>query len=193
VEESLNTFQNKLEAGVSLISKPELLDPSFLMSVTLICEHNEDGSFGLVLNRLSNLYLNPLSYDLSDELTDGCYQVFIGGPVQLDSVFYLFRSDKEYEGAKKVVGRIYLGYSKDLLNEILPNIKKEDIFFFIGYAGWSFYQLDCEFSSGSWFSHNLSEEFVFRKEKTTYWLDSLAEIGPDFHQLGQAFFNKFDN
>jgi len=193
MEESLNTFHNSLETGLCLISKPELLDPSFLMSVTLICDHNEEGSFGLVLNRQSTAYIDPKTYQLSEEFSEGYFSVNIGGPVQLESVFYLYRSPKAYGDSKLIKPNVYLGYSKDLLAELLTKISSDDIIFFIGYAGWSYYQLDCEFSSGSWFSHHLDADFIFRRDKKNYWLDALSQIGPEFLDHGQSFFNKFDN
>lgn len=193
MQESLNTFNNSLEAGLCLISKPELLDPSFLMSVTLICDHNEEGSFGLVLNRQSSVFIDPKTYDLSEKFQEGYFPVNIGGPVQLESVFYLYKSTENHEESKLIKPNVYLGYSKDLLVDLLPKIPNEDIIFFIGYAGWSFYQLDCEFSSGSWFSHQLDVDFIFRQDKKNFWLDALGKIGPDFLDYGKSFFSEFDN
>ena len=186
----LNTYHHQLKPGISLVAKPELLDPNFLMTVTYICEHNSEGSFGLTLNRRANVNFNVESMEISPERSQKTFPVYIGGPVQLNSLFFLFRSNKEYERSIYVDKDIFLGANEELLDEIISS-KNNDIMLFLGCSGWSFYQLDCEVSSGSWFTHFFETDFIFSSKEDGFWLQSLGKIGPEFKEYGENFLDNF--
>src|SRR5688500_2620422 len=99
-------YRNKIkpERGRLLISEPFLPDPNFERTVVLLCEHNEEGSFGFVLNKPSILKVS----EVMEDLTEMENIVFVGGPVQQDTLHFIHRN-ATLENAVEIVDRIYWG------------------------------------------------------------------------------------
>lgn len=100
-------YRNKLnpEKGRLLISEPFLPDPNFERTVVLLCEHNEEGSFGFVLNKPAIVKVN----DVMDELKNFEHPIFIGGPVQQDTLHFIHRSTEIEGGAEVREGIFWVG------------------------------------------------------------------------------------
>jgi len=134
-------YKNKLkpEKGRLLISEPYLTDPNFDRTVVLLCEHNDDGSFGFVVNKPSILKINEVMEDIriKDET------VFVGGPVQQDTLHFLHRNTS-IANAVKIRDEIYWGGDFESLMTQLDTatIKSPDIRFYLGYSGWGQGQLE---------------------------------------------------
>ncbi|MBF0196219.1 MAG: YqgE/AlgH family protein [Planctomycetes bacterium] len=190
----LNTFHNDLTPGLLLIAKPEMMDPRFIMSVSVVCLHDEEGSMALTLNRPAPMYVDPVTFSLHQEVELGRFPVYLGGPVQMDSLFYLFQSHKEIEDSTEVMPGLYLSSSPAALKILQNNdaLDQSKVRFFLGYGGWSYYQLECEISNGSWFTHPGSVEDVFYSPPEDLWLHSLKGIGPDFYHMGRHFLEKLE-
>ena len=99
-------YKNKLtpEKGRLLISEPFLPDPNFERTVVLLCEHNVEGSFGFVLNKPGIVKVD----EVMDELKNFNHDIFIGGPVQQDTLHFIHRN-KEIEGGAAVMQDICWG------------------------------------------------------------------------------------
>ena len=128
-------YRNKLkpEKGRLLISEPYLPDPNFERTVVLLCEHNEEGSFGFVVNKPSIIKINEVMEDVrSIEET-----VFIGGPVQQDTLHFLHRNTN-INNAVRIRDEIYWGGEFENLIAQLDTaaIKSGDVRFYLGYSGW---------------------------------------------------------
>ena len=100
-------FKNAVEPskGCLLISEPYLPDPNFERTVILLCEHNEEGSFGFILNKLSELNLD----EIIEEVNDFDADVFIGGPVQKDTLHFIHRSREILEDSAEIVENLFWG------------------------------------------------------------------------------------
>lgn len=173
-------YRNKLKpkAGRLLLSEPYLPDPNFERTIILLCEHNEDGSIGFVLNKPSLSKLSELITDAKsyDEI------VCVGGPVQQDTLHYLHRKEG-IEGAVEVVPGIYWGgeFDEVLTGIQTGKIESGDIQFFLGYSGWSPGQLGEELKANSWIvSDHVSEELIFETEFDQMWKKVLKEMGGRF-------------
>ena len=191
----LNTRKDKLEAGLLLLSKPELGDPRFLNSVTLLCAHDQEGSWGLILNHPLPLFINANDFSIHEQ-PDGnknSFPLFRGGPVGLEQCIALNKhpDSSKAPGAEEISPGLFVGKSTDTINhwhksELLdPRVCK----FFIGHAGWSFFQLDCETSNDYWFTCPGSTDTPFENPKEGLWLNCLKRLGEDFYQAGVAFLN----
>ena len=128
--------------GTLLIANPFLKDPNFSRTVIFLCEHNEDGSFGFVLNKK---YTQSLE-ELVPEIGSGSFPVFQGGPVQKDALHFLHQYPQLISGGEEVLTDIFWGGN---FESLLINLKNNDITnnrirFFIGYSGWSEGQLENE-------------------------------------------------
>ena len=173
-------YKNKIKptAGRLLISEPYLPDPNFERTIILLCEHNEDGTIGFVLNKLSNSKLGELISDLHQFENE----VGIGGPVQQDTLHYIHRC-AEITNAIEVADGIYWGGEFEEVIEKMNGheINSEDIKFFLGYSGWSPQQLDNELQQNSWIVNaNVSPALIFETESEQMWKKTLREMGGRF-------------
>lgn len=190
------TYDQALVPGKCIISKTQIQDPRFIMTVSLLCHHDEEGSFALTLNRPTTLYLDPLNFSLCQQKEKHSFHpVFIGGPVQPENMFFLFRHTEELPDSKKIFEDIYLCSSPDTYKELerMQTLTPSNIRFFLGYAGWSFFQLDCEASDGSWYVNQALRDYVFYPIEDNLWLTALKDLGENFHQIGLDFLKSFGN
>lgn len=173
-------YKNKIapSKGKILVSEPYLPDPNFERSIVLLCEHNELGSFGFVLNKPSLAMLG----DLMEGLEEFNATVFVGGPVQQDTLHYLHRCE-DLIGATQITDDVYWGGDFDNLKFLIntQQIKPSDIKFFLGYSGWSEGQLDEELQADSWIvSDKFDSELVFETSPKEMWKKSLESLGGRF-------------
>jgi putative transcriptional regulator len=173
-------YRNKIkpEKGRLLVSEPFLPDPNFERTVVLLCEHNEEGSFGFVLNKPSILKVNEVMEDIS--LLDNL--VYIGGPVQQDTLHFIHRH-ATLESAVEIVDHVFWGGSFEnlmLLTET-NQIAAKDIRFFLGYSGWGPGQLDSELDQDSWIVCDyVSDQLLFDTGPEIMWRKALENLGGRF-------------
>lgn len=148
--------------GRILISDPFLPDPNFSRTVVLLTEHNKEGTFGLVLNQLTDLRLDKV-LGRNDFPSIPIYQ---GGPVQLDTLHFIHSFGGALTGSIKIAEGLWWGGDFEALAEILSSKDyKEDQFkFFIGYSGWSAGQLDEELEANSWMVGDIKPEEALAKQ-----------------------------
>jgi putative transcriptional regulator len=142
------TNKRKPKRGRVLLSDPFSDDDYFGRSVVYLCEHDEKGSFGFVLNNFLDLNLGEVAKNFPDINTN----VSIGGPVQTESIYFLHTLGDKIPGSVKICDGIYMGGEYDLLIQMLEDdkISKTDVRFFLGYSGWSAGQLEEEISKNTW-------------------------------------------
>src|SRR6185436_15532070 len=129
-------------SGILLISDPFLKDPNFMRTVVFLCEHQEQGSFGFVLNKNYEHSLDELVPDLAGLNLP----VHYGGPVQMDTLHFLHQYPDKIPGGFEVIDGVYWGGEFETAVELLRNkeIDPNKIRFYIGYSGWSEGQLSDE-------------------------------------------------
>lgn len=173
-------YKTKLlpKKGRILVSEPHLPDPNFERSIVFICEHNKEGSVGFVLNKPSNSAVSELleginSFDLP---------VFIGGPVEQDTLHFIHRYES-LEGATEIGDGIYWGGDFERLLFLLESkqLLPEDIKLFLGYSGWAAGQLDEELAIDSWIiSDRVDDELLFETDSSKMWRKALQLMGGRF-------------
>jgi len=164
--------------GKILLSEPYLQDPNFERSIILLCDHNEDGSFGFILNKASNSTIN----ELIEDIKNFDLPVFIGGPVEQDTLHFVHRY-QSLEGATEIGEGIYWGGDFDRLLFLLESkqILPEDLKLFLGYSGWGPGQLDEELQVNSWIvSDKIDEELLFETDPNKMWQKALEALGGRF-------------
>ena len=163
------------QKGSLLISEPFLPDPNFERTVVLLCEHNEEGSFGFVLNKPSGVVLE----DIMEGVNDFNETVFVGGPVQQDTLHFVHRADY-LEGGTEIVPGINWGGNFEQLMVLIESgkIDRNDFKFFIGYSGWEEGQLEKELEEDSWIVANPSTpELIFDENEDNLWKTVLKRLG----------------
>lgn len=173
-------YTNKLkpEKGRLLISEPFLPDPNFERTVVLLCEHNEEGSFGFVMNKPAVVKVN----DVMEELKNFEHDIFVGGPVQQDTLHFVHRNS-EIEAGVEVVKGIYWGgnFENVLFLSDTQQLRPDHIKFFLGYSGWGPGQLEEELEENSWIVCDyVTEDLVFGTEPTGMWRKALGNMGGRF-------------
>jgi putative transcriptional regulator len=165
-------------SGILLISDPFLKDPNFMRTVVFLCEHQEQGSFGFVLNRK---YENTID-ELIPELEGHKISLFYGGPVQMDTIHFLHQYPNEIPGGQEVMKGIFWGGDFDRVIEMIKNdeINENKIRFFIGYSGWSDGQLKNELEEKSWLTVKATRKLVFHHNYREIWKDSLRQLGGEY-------------
>ena len=172
---------NAPSQGMLLIAEPFLKDPNFKRTVVLLCEHQEAGSFGFVLNREIKQTLEELLPDL--EGMDN--PVYYGGPVQKDTLHFLHQYPEFIPGGFEVADGIYWGGDFDLAIQFLreQKIDPDKIRFFIGYSGWTGGQLELELKENSWLMTPALRKLVFHRKMDEIWKDSLRNMGGEYEMM----------
>jgi len=166
------------EKGRLLISEPFLPDPNFERTVVLLCEHNEEGSFGFVINKPSLVKVNEVMEDMK-QLEE---TVFIGGPVQQDTLHFLHRNS-QIENAVKIRDDIFWGGDfESLLTKLdTSSLKAGDVRFYLGYSGWGPGQLESELEEDSWIICDyVTDELLFDTSPEVIWRKALDSMGGRF-------------
>ena len=170
-----------LSPGILLIADPFLKDPNFSRTVVLLCEYQEKGSFGFVINKLFDQRLN----DLVPEVLIGNIPVYYGGPVQMDTVHFIHRNPELISGGLEILPGVFWGGKFDnvvtALNQGL--LEPGKIKFFIGYSGWTEGQLDGEVKDKSWILSQTDARLVFEPEEQQIWPLSLKNLGSTFAMM----------
>jgi putative transcriptional regulator len=173
-------YKNKIapEKGRLLISEPFLPDPNFERTVVLLCEHNDEGSFGFVLNKPSLVKAN----EVMDELKNFEHEVFIGGPVQQDTLHFIHRK-AEIENGSEILEGIYWGGTFEQVLTLCDThqLQPSDIKFFLGYSGWDAGQLEEELEQDSWIVCDfVTEDLLFETNPNQMWKKALESMGGRF-------------
>jgi putative transcriptional regulator len=168
-------------AGKLLIADPFLKDPNFMRSVVFICDHQDEGSFGFVLNRKYNQTIGQLISGL-DECS---FPVYYGGPVQLDTVHFLHQCPDLITGGVEIINGIYWGGEfEEVMSLINDKILKQGMIrFYIGYSGWGEKQLENELKEKSWLTTDGNKKLVFHRDINLIWQDALKQLGGKYEQL----------
>jgi len=169
--------------GRLLLDSGQLQGSFFQRTVVLICEHNAEGAFGLVLNRATGSKVGEMVVaDLPDVLKD-C-PLYLGGPVQPTALSFL-HSDAFIPDAN-VLPNLSLSHSLDALMELGESFSgARKVKMFAGYAGWSPGQLEDEIQRDAWLTHPASLELVFETEPGQLWQCVLRRMGPKYKLLSQ--------
>lgn len=175
-----NLFSGKLnrdfnvESGYLLISEPFLPDPNFERSVVLICEHkSESGSFGLIMNRATDVSVGDLI-----ELESLQNQVFIGGPVEQNTLHYIHKFHT-LQGAILLKDDVYWGGNFEQLKVYANSgiVHEDNCRFFMGYSGWSKKQLETELEKNSWIICQIDLNILFEATPDALWREILRTMG----------------
>ncbi|MFQ5982237.1 MAG: YqgE/AlgH family protein [Woeseiaceae bacterium] len=169
-----------------LIAMPGMPDPNFNSTVTLICEHNDDGALGIVINRPLNLNLGGLFEQLSlDEADEAAAKrpVLSGGPVARERGFVLHNPGLTFESSMAVSDDIQLTLSRDILDSLAAGTGPDKSLVALGYAGWEPGQLEAEMLANTWLNAPASPEIVFDIPFAERWACAAESMGIDISRL----------
>ncbi|HWI35649.1 MAG TPA: YqgE/AlgH family protein [Burkholderiales bacterium] len=169
-----------------LIAMPNMADPHFSRTLTYICEHNDQGALGLVVNRPIDMTLQALFERLSLPLTDSAVcdaPIYYGGPVQTDRGFVLHEPAGNWQATLRVGEAIGLTTSKDILEAVGRGEGPDRLLVTLGYAGWSAGQLEHELSQNAWLTVEARDAILFDVPAEERLPAAMELLGIDFARL----------
>lgn len=173
-----------------LVAMPSLTDAIFANSITYLCEHNEHGAMGIVINHPLDLCVDEILEHLHIHADGhlGETPVMAGGPVHMDRGFVLHRpTEREWEASLRVTEDITLTTSRDILSAIARNNGPRDSLIALGYAGWGAGQLESEISENSWLTLPADSAIIFDVPYHQRVQAAAAQLGVDLNLMsGEA-------
>ena len=171
-----------------LIAMPAMTDPFFAKSLTYVCEHNEQGAMGIVVNRPISLTLSELFAQINMPLNQNELEdmlVHFGGPVQTDRGFVLHEPSGEWQSTLRINDKVGLTTSKDILQAVGEGQGPRHLLVSLGYAGWTEGQLEQELSQNAWLSVPADERIMFDLPAEERLAAAMALLGIDYATLSE--------
>lgn len=172
-----------------LIAMPAMADPFFSKTLTYICEHNEQGALGLVVNRPIDLTLADLFDQLGIPFTNpylGSLPVLFGGPVQLDRGFVLHQPVGDWQSTMAVNHEVGLTTSLDILQALASGKGPKHALVTLGYSGWAPGQIEHELAENAWLTVRAAPNVMFGLPPEKRLPAAMQLLGIDFSNLSEG-------
>lgn len=176
-----------------LIAMPAMADPNFSRTLTYICEHNDEGALGVIVNRPTDMTLASLfervSIEIDNAAAEGSFDrqpVYFGGPVQTDRGFVLHRPIGHWQSTLSVHDELGLTSSRDILQAMSSSGEPADTLVALGYAGWSAGQLEWEISQNAWLTVGADPHIIFDLPPEERLTAAMQLLGVDFAKLSDV-------
>ncbi|MDX8339260.1 YqgE/AlgH family protein [Draconibacterium sp. IB214405] len=180
MSENLDIFKIKSnniapQKGRILIAEPFLAGNYFNRSVVFLVAYSNKGAVGFILNKKVDFPVQDVFPDFPDFNAD----VYLGGPVSTDSVYFIHKLGDKLPGSIHVMGDLYWGGDFEVLKRDIRSgkINSSDIRFFLGYSGWDGGQLEDELKEDSWLVTDVEQEDVMKDLSETSWFDFVKKAG----------------
>ena len=172
--------------GQLLVAMPGLSDPNFSGTVSLVCEHNDEGAIGFIINQPLQLELSSaleqIGLDVSQDIDRR--PVLSGGPVAVERGFVVHRSSAaEWQSSMKISGDISVTTSDDIIRAMAAGTAPGGATLILGYAGWGRGQLEREIMENSWLTLPASTHVVFDTEVEQRLKVATFSAGIDFSRM----------
>lgn len=169
-----------------LIAMPSMGDPNFHRSVTLICQHDENGAMGVVINRPLNMTVGDVLEQLEipkETFPSPELPIYSGGPVQTSVGLILHTPVGDWESTMTISDDLALTTSKDVLKAMADNHGPKESMLLLGYAGWGAGQLESEMAQNAWLTVPANEEIIFNTDTDQRWPRAAALVGINIHTI----------
>ena len=165
------------QKGKIIISEPFLPGNYFSRSTVLLVDYSPNGAVGFILNKPFETRINELFTNFPNYMPE----VFVGGPVGNDSLFYIHTLGDMIRGSIKVKDELYWGGNFEELKSAIATgrAKPDQVKFFVGYSGWSPGQLDDEIAENSWLVTEADIKLIM-KSNQNFWLESVKNAGEHY-------------
>ena len=192
-EELFKIQSNTLKASIGdvLISEPFLDDFYFRRSAILIVDHNDEGSFGVVINKRLNIPFN----DIIMGFPKFDAEVYLGGPVDTDRVFFIHTIGEMIPDSHKIMSGLYWSGNINALKAMIKNdlIKSHEVRFYVGYAGWDGGQIRKELKANTWLVGKFSTKEILHTMPSKMWSNFVNKLGNKYILWNKFPVNPSDN
>ncbi len=169
-----------------LIAMPAMRDPNFEQTVTFICQHNEEGALGIVINRVVDLTIGDVLAQMDipkHNRTNSHAPVHYGGPVQSERGFIVHVGLGAWDSTLPVTDSIGLTTSRDILEAVARNEGPEQYLLALGYAGWASGQLENEIKQNAWLNGPADYDVIFNTPIDMRWSAAASLLGVDLNTM----------
>ncbi|RRN55868.1 YqgE/AlgH family protein [Pseudoxanthomonas sp. SGNA-20] len=169
-----------------LVALPALADPNFSRTVALVCQHDDDGAMGVVVNRPSEYTLGQVLAQMGIDSADAALcarPVLHGGPVHQERGFVIHDGDRGWDSSLKVGEGLYLTTSRDVLEAMAAGEGPANAVLALGCAGWGAGQLEHELAENTWLTVPADKELLFGLPLDSRWQTAAHRIGVDLFRL----------
>jgi len=169
-----------------LVAMPWLKDGPFAQSVTLICEHGEQGALGIVLNKPGTMLFAEVLEQMRLTTTDSELAgrpALRGGPVHPDRGFVVHRPGGSWDSTQRISDQVQVTTSRDVLVAIAAGQGPTDAFIALGYAGWEAGQLEKELLDNAWMTLPMDEQLIYELPHEQRWQAAWQRMGIDIGRL----------
>jgi putative transcriptional regulator len=174
--------------GSFLVSTPQMPDPRFEEQVIYICAHSAEGAMGLAVNKP-----HP-AFSLAEVLKGANLRIprielppiYVGGPVELESAFILYRSDYKTEYQLEVSPTVSLSRETKVLEDIAEQRGPAAYLFLLGYTGWGPGQLEKELVEDGWLTVPADDNIIFELSDEEKWKAAAMQYGIDISTFGDV-------
>jgi putative transcriptional regulator len=177
-----NVPYSQIQKGTFMIATPDIEAGIFFRGVVLVCEHNPNGSFGLVINKSLDLELPEEILNVQN-LANPNIGIRAGGPVQTNQMMLLHTANSIPGQTLQICDGVYLGGDLQFLQEIITDPEGPAVHLCFGYAGWGAGQLEREFLDGGWYLYPASKHHIFETTPEKLWQALLREMGGKYATL----------
>ena len=168
--------------GQFLLAMPGLKDPNFSGTVSVICEHNEQGAVGVVINRVHG-YLSgeDIFKELKIEYSPAAapIPIHIGGPVHVGEIFLIHGEPFQWESSLMITPWLAMSNTRDIVESVALKKGPKSFLFALGCAGWGPGQLESEIRENAWLTHPVLKEILFELPVDQRWAETMKKIGID--------------
>lgn len=182
--EAISNLRNHL-----LIAMPGMGDPNFEHTVSLVCQHDEYGAFGVTINRPIELTVGELLHQLDLPVADiaiAGQMALSGGPVQAEQGFVLHDGQRQWDSTLHIGENLALTSSRDILQDIAKGSGPPHFLLILGCAGWGPGQLEQEIKQNIWLTCPASASILFSMPYEHRWKGAALTLGVDLNLLGSV-------
>jgi putative transcriptional regulator len=158
-----------------------MLDPNFMHTVVLLCQHTSEGAYGLITNQKTQFKVSDVLPD-HPLLGKSDFPIHLGGPVDHTTMQFLHSVPERIPGGISLDGVLWLGGDLEALASFVAEAPEEaagTLRLFVGYSGWGAGQLEAELGTGSWIPAPPSQEAIFGPEGEPTWRAVVRSIGEE--------------
>lgn len=166
-------------APALLLSMPQMCDPNFARTVVLLCKHNDDGAFGLVVNRPFATTGRVIVNTEPPIETERELEIWVGGPVEPQTSWMLVGDHDDFGAGGHISDGLYLSTSPQRLSRLLEPNPPPRTRLILGYSGWGPGQLESELQHSAWLLSDVNADLIFSTPPDRMWETAIRRLGAD--------------
>ncbi len=169
-----------------LVAMPNLGDPNFSHTVTYLCQHDDEGALGIVINRPVEMYLGDIFKQMDITVKNKAMAelpIYYGGPVQPERGFVIHSPNSRWDSTLIISDSVALTTSRDILEALAEGKGPEKVLVALGYAGWGKGQLEREIIDNAWLNTPCTDNILFDAPALHRWNQAASQLGVDINRM----------